>query len=109
MSSPEVYDEVGPEGRPTTLVDRTGRGSPAANQSKAEPFPASPAQGQAETPGAGDQQANSRGSGTAAGGAGNAADVPVLSDQAAPETSEELPPVSGRYVPDVDESTATRR
>ena len=105
MSSPEVYDD----GPTTTLQDRTGRGSPGANQGKAEDFPAAESQGQTETPGAADPQGASRGADLAAGGAGDAADVPVLSDQAEPGTSEELPPVAGTYVPDVDESTATRR
>ena len=106
MSSPEVYDDSGP---PTTLDDRTGRGSPGANQGKAEDFPAAESQGQTETPGAGDPQGPTWEPAAVHGGAGDAADVPVLSDQAEPGTSEELPPVAGAYVPDVDESTATRR
>ena len=105
MSTPEVYDD----GPPTTLDDRTGRGSPGANQGKAEDFPAAESQGQTETPGAADPQGGSRAPVAPAAGAGDAADVPVLSDQAEPGTSEELPPVPGTYTPDVDESTATRR
>ena len=109
MSSPEVYEQADPDGPPTTLDDRTGRGSPGANQGKAEDFPAAESQGQTETPGAADPQGPARAQKDAAGGPGDAADVPVLSDQAEPGTSEELPPVAGGYVPDVDESTATRR
>ena len=106
MSSPEVYET---SETPTTLQDRTGRGSPGANQGSAEEFPTAQSQGQAETPGAADPQGPTRGAALTGGGPGDAAQVPVLSDQAEPGTSEQLAPVAGVHVPEVDESAATRR
>jgi hypothetical protein len=66
----------------------------AANQSKAEPPPAGAADGQTETPGADNPQAPTPGTGDQTG----------LGGDAAPGTSEELPPVQGLHVPDVPET-----
>ena len=57
--------------------------SRAANQTKTEPFPAGPGESEAPTPGADDPQA-------------------PRTDRAQ-GTSEELPPVQGIHVPEVDE------
>ena len=70
--------------------------SRSANQTKTEPFPASATEAEAPTPGEGDPQ----------GPTGTADGVTGLGGITAPGTSEELPPVRGLHVPDVDERDA---
>ena len=67
--------------------------SRAANQTKTEPFPASATEAEATTPGADHPQAP----------ASTAESVTGLGGITAPGTAEELPPVEGLHVPDVDE------
>ncbi|MGB8650924.1 MAG: hypothetical protein WCD35_09705 [Mycobacteriales bacterium] len=78
--------------------------SRSANQSKTEPFPAAPAQGEAETPGAGHPQQAGASVQVGSGGPGDAADVATPATEAAPGTSEQSPVVQGIFAPDVDEA-----
>jgi hypothetical protein len=68
--------------------------SHAANQAKTEPHPPGAGDGQPETPGADDPQAPSPGAGDRTG----------LGGDAAPGTSEELPPVQGLHTPHLPET-----
>ena len=67
--------------------------SRAANQTKTEPFPASATESEATTPGADHPQAP----------AGTAETAEGLGGITAPGTAQELPPVEGLHVPEVDE------
>lgn len=67
--------------------------SRAANQTKTEPFPASAIEAEAPTPGEGDPQVPG----------GSAETVTGLGGITAPGTAEELPPVEGLHVPELDE------
>ena len=78
-------------------------GSRSANQSKAEEFPASPSQGEQETPGETHPQAPNTDV------PGSAADVPVGGTGAAPGTSETLPRAQPVHVPVLDETGDAER
>ena len=65
--------------------------SRAANQTKREPFPASATEAEAETPGAEHPQTPS----------GTTDERALPGGDAAPGTSEELPPVQGVHTPQV--------
>ena len=75
--------------------------SRSQNQTKHEPFPASPVESEAETPGSAHPQAPSGTTPGRDGAVGDAATVPPTSEHAAPGTSEELPVVQGVHTPEV--------
>lgn len=96
------YDEAADTDAPADASGRPGGGSPGANQGKSEPFPASPSQGDQETPGADHPQAPSPAADD--GTAGSAGSVPVSGTQAAEGTSEGLPVAQPVHVPELDDT-----
>jgi len=76
--------------------------SRTANQTKTEPFPASSTESEAETPGS-DHPQTPTGTTEAGGDVGDAATVPVVSEEKAAGTSEESPVVQGLHTPEVDQ------
>lgn len=77
--------------------------SRAANQTKPEPFPASSTEAEAETPASDHPGAADGATGTGGGDVGDAAGVPVVSEQPSAGTSETTPVAEGLHVPDVEE------